>query len=297
MSRLRSLYVLPFMLGVHAAAIQAAVVLTTGGWSLSWAGALLASGSVALWLDWTVGTRYLLPLAPRTSRHVWPLLALVVAGVAMAVAGLDLVPALEAAGLLVGWLLYNYGYAVFHGRRWSKLEVGKPLPAFELLGLDGDPLRSADLLGSRALLLFYRGNWCPLCMAQIREVAGQYEEIARRGVKVVLISPQPERKTVALARRFDVDFTFAVDPDSYAARRLGILDEGGLPTGMQLLGYDSDTVLPTVVLVERDGTVLAAGLTDNYRLRPDPIDFLRLLDEIDRLAGPEPLRAENRRVS
>ncbi len=42
------------MLGVHGVVIHSVAQLARDGWSLSWAGALLASGAVALWSNWTV---------------------------------------------------------------------------------------------------------------------------------------------------------------------------------------------------------------------------------------------------
>ncbi len=47
--------------------------------------------------------------------------------------------------------------------------------------------------------------------------------------------------------------------------------------GMQALGYDSETVLPTVVITEAGGRILWADETDNYRVRPEPDLFLTVL--------------------
>jgi len=49
--------------------------------------------------------------------------------------------------------------------------------------------------------------------------------------------------------------------------------------GLQALGYDSDTVMPTVVMTNSAGKIIFADLTDNYRVRPEPEDFLRVFDE------------------
>ncbi|GAB4137003.1 MAG: hypothetical protein Kow00104_20510 [Rhodothalassiaceae bacterium] len=49
--------------------------------------------------------------------------------------------------------------------------------------------------------------------------------------------------------------------------------------GMQALGYASDTVLPTVVITGRGGTILWTHETDNYRVRPEPGTFLEILKQ------------------
>jgi hypothetical protein len=59
---------------------------------------------------------------------------------------------------------------------------------------------------------------------------------------------------------------------------LQIKAENGLPMGLQALGYDSDTVMPTVVMTNDEGVIIFADLTDNYRVRPEPEDFLKVFD-------------------
>ena len=73
---------------------------------------------------------------------------------------------------------------------------------------------------------------------------------------------------------------FWVDTDNRAARRLGIAHEHGVPAGFEVLGYKSETVLPTVLLVGEDGRILYSSQTDNYRVRPEPAEFLRVLDAL-----------------
>lgn len=97
-------------------------------------------------------------------------------------------------------------------------------------------------------------------------------------MRVALLSPQPAGHTRRLAGRFDVPFEFLVDRDSRAAKALGIDHPGGLPLGMQALGYEEDTVSPTVIVTDENGTILLADETDNYRVRPEPATFLRVLD-------------------
>jgi peroxiredoxin len=128
-------------------------------------------------------------------------------------------------------------------------------------------------------LLFYRGNWCPFCTAQIEELAGAYRQLEESGVKIILISPQPAGKNQALASRFDIPLVFLRDPDNAAARQLGILHKWGTPLGLQLLGYGSDTVMPTVILTDASGHIVYSDQTDNYRVRPEPEVFAEILEK------------------
>jgi len=184
----------------------------------------------------------------------------------------------EAVVGLVGGLLYALWYSRFPRRNRGRLQPGKPLPEFTLADLAGSDVSSREFRGQTTLILFYRGNWCPLCVAQVKELAEGYRDLAQRGVAVVLVSPQPQKHTQALAARFDAPMQFMLDPGNRAARALGIDAPGGIPLGMGLQGYAVDTVLPTLLIIDGTGTILFADLTDNYRIRPDPENFLAILD-------------------
>jgi len=82
-----------------------------------------------------------------------------------------------------------------------------------------------------------------------------------------------------LAKQFQVDFEYLRDDSNQAARALGIVDAGGTPAGLEALGYDSDTVMPTVFIVDAEGRLVYQHLTDNYRIRPEPDLFIQVLRE------------------
>jgi peroxiredoxin len=179
---------------------------------------------------------------------------------------------------LLGNLVYVFWYSRFGREKNTLLEVGESLPEFSLKDASGNQVTSKDIGAQASLIMFYRGNWCPLCMAQIKEVAGQYRELEARGITIYMVSPQSEGHTKGLAKRFDVNMNFLIDEDNQTADRLQIKAKNGLPMGLQVLGYDSDTVMPTVVMTNEKGVIIFADLTDNYRIRPEPEDFLKVFD-------------------
>lgn len=259
-----------------------AVVLGHAAWRLvaapgdiAWWGVLVACAPGALFF----ARVFLAPVA-RTAPVMWPVFAMHILGTALLAASgsVGLLP--WACVLVVGWigsLLYQLWYSRF-GRTPSRaLAKGNVLPDLTMEDSSGASVRLHDVPGS-LLMIFYRGNWCPLCVAQIREVAGQYRELAARGVETVLVSSQPAGHSAELASRFDAPMRFLVDRDNRAARSLGILAVNGTPPGLQALGYENDTAMPTVVLTDREKKILFCDETDNYRVRPEPDVFLAILD-------------------
>ncbi len=186
---------------------------------------------------------------------------------------------------VLGSHLYVFWYSRLGRSSSTQLVVGARLPAFDLQDESEQPVASGSWVGKPTLVLFYRGNWCPLCMAQIKEVAAQYQQLDALGVRVVLVSPQPHANTRSLAAKFNVPFVFLVDAGNRAARQLGIEARQGTPKGMEVLGYDNDTVMPTVLITDAQGTLVFADLTDNYRVRPEPEDFLKVLNDLEVVVG------------
>lgn len=181
------------------------------------------------------------------------------------------------AVVVVAWAAYVRWYSRFLSRDNDGLKVGQFLPPFEIEDIEQNRLSTQDLKGHISLLLFYRGNWCPLCMAQIKEVAEEYKQLAEMGVQTYLISPQSAKHSSSLSRKFKLDFNYLVDAGNKLAKELGIYAKNGLPMGLQLLGYDSDTVLPTVLILDKEGKIIFADLTDNYRIRPEPATFIKII--------------------
>jgi peroxiredoxin len=113
-------------------------------------------------------------------------------------------------------------------------------------------------------------------MAQIKEIANRYQELDALGIKVVLVSPQPDESSRKLAESYEVPFHFLIDSDNKIAEKFGIAVKHGVPVGMPG-GYAADTVMPTLVVTNLSGTIVYSDQTDNYRVRPEPDTFLAIL--------------------
>jgi len=279
MSILKSMFVSMYMMTAMVIVVIAGRSLWLTGDFVTWGGVLLVTAPFMLLLSWIMMFKNI----ARTSAHLPVLTALATVGLGLACWGYFQGASVNAPILaLVGWvgfIVYVYWYSSFGDRSSESLEVGQKLPEIDVRNVANEVISSESLLDKPVIWVFYRGNWCPLCMAQIKEVAGEYQEIQELGVRVALISPQPHKFTMSLARKFDVPFYFLTDDGNRAARTLGIAHSDGLPTGMQVAGYDSETVLPTVIITGVGGKILWSHQTDNYRVRPEPALYLQVLRE------------------
>jgi len=279
-NRLKSLYVAPYVALTSLCGLYGLYLLFTPAKPIAAFGLAMAGLAFPLFL---ILITILSPRA-RTSSRLPLVTLLATIGTAMALwtefnTGASALPGLLALACLGGLLLYTFWYSSFGGRFDSQLQVGSRLPNFTVQDTKGENIPSTSLMGSPTVFLFFRGNWCPLCMAQIREIADGYKALADRGAQVALISPQPHDNSRELAEKFDVPFLFLVDDGNKAADSLGIAAANGVPLGVN--GYEADTVMPTVIITDEAGRIIFLDETDNYRVRPEPSTFITALDAVN----------------
>jgi peroxiredoxin len=281
MNKLRSFFIGAWPMLAMCIAIYGIYQLTTGGMNHIWLGAVLTTLPIMLFISRILMFKDI----ARTAPH-FPLITIIaIVGITIAFYGFIRIDPENVIGIalaisgFVSYLLYNFWYSSFGVRNHQTLQKGKTLANFSAIDTLGNQVFSKSFYGAPAIFIFFRGNWCPLCMAQIKEMAEKYREISKTGTKVILIAPQPEKNTQALANKFDVPFVFLTDVDNKAAQILGIALPNGLPMGMEMFGYDKETVLPTVIITNAGGKIIYCDATENYRVRPEPEEFIKVLHE------------------
>lgn len=279
MNLLKSFFISNYMMAIMGIAAYAGWMLYQGENEMAWSGVLLTVAPILMVISYVM----MFKNVARTSAH-FPLINLLGAiGVVLSMwfwyahETPILAPAIASVSWF-GFLLYAYWFSTYGDRQPSmKLVVGTKLPHFTVRNVEGNLVNSAQLTDKPAILIFYRGNWCPFCSAQIKELISRYKQLDALGVRVVFIAPQPHENTIGISKTYDAKFDFLTDEDNAAARALGIEHKDGLPMGMQVLGYESDTVMPTVIITGKDGKIVWTHETDNYRVRPEPDTFLQVL--------------------
>jgi peroxiredoxin len=159
------------------------------------------------------------------------------------------------------------------------LRPGKPLPEFRAFDEQGNPLRSTQLAGSPAVILFVRGSWCPFCNEQVENLTAYYKDIVSLGARLILVTPKPLETTRRVARFFEVEFDFWLDESLDAAEKLGLLHTAAVPAEFRK-EYGSDTVWPTALVVDRSGIIRYTELSKHIHDRPDPKVLLHALRQL-----------------
>ncbi len=211
----------------------------------------------------------------RLPRHPWSVTLAHVAGLGLATFGAAALSspttdAIIAAVGLIGWSTHARWYSRLDRARSPSLRVGEVLPDFVLRTSAGEAVTAASLRRGRALLLFPRGSWSPVCVGQVRELADRAPDLAARGVRGLVVGPA--------GCDYAAPIEVLLDPGHATARQLGLVQAGGVPLGLELLGHGVDTVRPTIVLTDETGRVLRADQTDHLGVRPEVDALLATFD-------------------
>ncbi len=181
------------------------------------------------------------------------------------------VTALTVLAAVAWWFVRNRGRPVP-----PQLRRGQPLPDFSATDESGDLVRSTELHGSAAVILFVRGNWCPFCSSQVQNLSAHYKDIVDLGARLILLTPKPLETTRRVARFFEVEFDFWLDQDLTVTRQLGLLQESGVPKGSRR-EYGDDTIWPTALVVDATGIIRYVELSRFIADRPKPARLVREL--------------------
>ena len=92
------------------------------------------------------------------------------------------------------------------------LPVGAKYPPFELADHNGNAVSSSEELGRGLLIIcFFRGRWCPFCVAQLEAMNRIVPEIKKAAATLMAISPQTVQQSFFMADQHKLRFPVLSD--------------------------------------------------------------------------------------
>ncbi|OLT11146.1 peroxiredoxin [Pseudonocardia sp. CNS-139] len=165
--------------------------------------------------------------------------------------------------------------------------AGTALPEADLLDVHGAPTTMSAARGGRpAVVVFYRGAWCPYCNLALRVYEEQLRpELDARGVGLVAVSPQRPDGSLTMQETNNLTYTVVSDPGNSIAKALGVLStvSDEMTATQQGLGLDvaagnadgtGEIPMPTTLVVDAAGTIRWIDVHPNYATRSEPADIL-----------------------
>src|SRR5438309_10248062 len=95
------------------------------------------------------------------------------------------------------------------------LPVGAKYPPFELADHNGNAVSSSAELGRGLLIIcFFRGRWCPFCVAQLEAMNRIVPEIKKAAATLMAISPQTVQQSFFMADQHKLRFPLLSDRET-----------------------------------------------------------------------------------
>jgi peroxiredoxin len=112
------------------------------------------------------------------------------------------------------------------GNQITEIRVGQIAPDFTARDLNDKEVSLKSLIqGRKAVLLFYRGGWCPFCNKQLAGIARDSQKFIEAGATIVAVSGEEVEKGKALLKKLSLPFILLSDTDFAGIDRYGVRDQ------------------------------------------------------------------------
>src|SRR5271170_5266511 len=161
----------------------------------------------------------------------------------------------------------------------SALKVGDSIPDVTLRTVEDKTVSLRKLVADKpAVLVFYRGGWCPFCNVHLQSLSGIKDDLAREGVRLIAISMDQPSKLRETMTQDKLDYTLLSDSDATAVKAFGISYKVDDATLARMKGFnvdldaatgDSDHILPhpSVFVVNTSGIIRFVHSDTNFKVR------------------------------
>lgn len=155
----------------------------------------------------------------------------------------------------------------------SPLLIGQTIPDASLNAPDGSVHRVAGIIKTKpAILLFYRGGWCPYCNAHLAEIQEAEAEIIELGYQIVAVSPDSPENLQQTDEKQKLNYSLYSDADGTFIKGLGIAFKAPERMSDMLTGSSGGKnegllPVPSVFVVDTSGKILFEYINPDFRTR------------------------------
>jgi peroxiredoxin Q/BCP len=131
----------------------------------------------------------------------------------------------------------------------TQLKEGQKAPLFEGTDQDNNRIKLSDFAGKKVILYFYPKDNTPGCTAEACNLRDNYDELMKKGFKVIGISPDNEKSHKGFAGKYSLPFTLIADQDKKILMAYGTWGE------KNMYGKTVTGVLRTTFIIDEKGII------------------------------------------
>jgi peroxiredoxin len=169
----------------------------------------------------------------------------------------------------------------------ASVELGHVLRNAKLIDAQGLSVTlEAVRAGRPAVIVLYRGAWCPYCNLALRAYQRDLlPALSSRGIALIAISPQVPDGSLSMQEKNGLTYAVLSDPGNKVAADLGVLTIPAADTRRKLEAMGTDLTelnadgtsaipMPTVVVVDPAGIIRWIDIHPDYTTRTEVADIL-----------------------
>ena len=124
----------------------------------------------------------------------------------------------------------------------THLSEGDKAPAFKSKDQNGNPVSLSDFKEKKVVLYFYPEDDTPTCTIEACNLRDNYSLLKQKGIIVLGVSPDDEKKHKKFEQKFNLPFTLVADQDKKIIDKYGVWGEKNL-YGRKYMGLHRTTFL------------------------------------------------------
>jgi len=184
-------------------------------------------------------------------------------------------------------LFFSIGNAISQINN-EHLKIGELAP--KIVGIDQfDSKIDSDIIlkEHKILLLFYRGNWCPYCKKHLASLQENLEELTKKGIYVIVVTPEKADKIKETTDKFNAKFSIIYDSDNKIMNDYKVafeVNEQNVPNYLsftlnKIKEYNKNNVLPVpaTYLIDNNHKISYVHYNPDYSKRSN---FAEILETI-----------------
>ena len=216
----------------------------------------------------------------RFTYRTWIFHTVILAGVVLALVGLAVgetgLPAWIAIGLGLAWFPLTRRELTLVGSDHLTLRAGDRLPRIDAVRADGTPITDQDVVArAPALLVLYRGWWCPSTRALLDELLRDHARLTAAGLTTFAASVDPPERAVGMQEHVGDGITIVCSFPVSVLDAIGARDRRGAPWYDRLVfrAPRGEIAMPSALVVDASGRITYAFRARRVddRLRPNEI--------------------------
>jgi len=157
--------------------------------------------------------------------------------------------------------------------------LGSPLPDAPILMINGKPGTMKSVVhGAPAVVVFYRGGWCPYCNLQLSELQKIQNDLKTLGYQIIAVSPDLPEELNQTLEKDSLQYTLISDGNANAMKAFGIgyrvddkmfkqYREWGIYLDKRSGSEEHALPVPGVFIVDAQGIIQFSYVHPDYKIR------------------------------